>query len=83
MNTVENFHIYEETVKNNQINDRHAVKRYVIFETLLKASSHSGRPTVNPRTSQRRSQFQPAFQLIYNSEGTRRRPQPAFKTFLN
>ena len=37
MNTIEKFHIYEETAKDNQINDRHTVQRNVIFETILKA----------------------------------------------
>jgi hypothetical protein len=48
VNNIQKFHVYEETAKNNQINDRHAVKRYVIFETLLKASKHRGRPTGQP-----------------------------------
>jgi peptide methionine sulfoxide reductase MsrA len=31
MDTVERFHIYKETRKNNQINDKNTVKRKAIF----------------------------------------------------
>ena len=48
VNTIQKFHIYEETAKDNQINDRHAVQRNVIFEKILKASTHRRRPTGKP-----------------------------------
>jgi hypothetical protein len=48
MNTIEKLYIYEETAKDNQINDRHTVQRNVIFETILKASTHRGHPTGQP-----------------------------------
>jgi hypothetical protein len=35
MNTIEKFHIYKETKKHNQINDRHTIQPNPIFETLL------------------------------------------------
>jgi len=36
MNTIERYHIYKETYKNNQLNDRHTVQPNAIFETLLR-----------------------------------------------
>jgi hypothetical protein len=36
LNTVEKFHIYSETKKQNQINDRHTVFPNVIFDELLR-----------------------------------------------
>jgi hypothetical protein len=34
MNTVEKFHIFVETKRNNQINDKNTVQPNAIFETL-------------------------------------------------
>jgi hypothetical protein len=34
MDTVERFHIYSETRKNNQINDRNTVKPSAIFDVI-------------------------------------------------
>jgi hypothetical protein len=34
MDTVERFHIYSETRKNNQINDRNTVKPKAIFDVI-------------------------------------------------
>jgi hypothetical protein len=36
---MENFHIYKETMNNNQLNDRSTVTHRAIFETLLPSSS--------------------------------------------
>jgi hypothetical protein len=40
MDTIEKFHIYKETHKNNQINDRDTVKYNAIFDTLVRHTSH-------------------------------------------
>jgi len=36
LNTLENYHIYKETVAGNQINDKQTSKSNRIFETMLK-----------------------------------------------
>jgi len=36
LNTLENYHIYKETVAGNQINDKQTSKSNRIFETVLK-----------------------------------------------
>jgi len=36
MKTLENYHIYKETVAGNQINDKRRSKSNKIFETVLK-----------------------------------------------
>jgi hypothetical protein len=35
MNKMERFHIYEETLKNNQINDKCTVRPNIIFDVLV------------------------------------------------
>jgi len=35
MDTLENFHIYLETCKNNQINDKNTVKSNAIFDIIM------------------------------------------------
>jgi hypothetical protein len=39
MNTIENFHIYQETKQNNQINDKHTVEPNAISEILVHINS--------------------------------------------
>jgi hypothetical protein len=45
MNTVERFHIYNETKNENQINDRGTVKPNAIFDSIIQVNSDSGLPT--------------------------------------
>jgi hypothetical protein len=45
MNTMEKFHIYIETLKNNQINDKCTVRPNVIFDTI---AQHNPDRTFNP-----------------------------------
>jgi hypothetical protein len=40
LNTLEKFHIYKETKKGNQINDRHTVARNAIFDAILNTPAH-------------------------------------------
>jgi endo-alpha-1,4-polygalactosaminidase (GH114 family) len=35
LDTIEKFYIYQETKKNNQINDKHTVLYNKIFETII------------------------------------------------
>ena len=35
MNTLERFHIYNETKLDNQINDKRTVKQNIIFDTII------------------------------------------------
>jgi hypothetical protein len=44
MNTLEKYHIYNETHRDNQINDRHTVKPNAIFNTLI----HTNPDQVSP-----------------------------------
>ena len=48
MNTIEKFHVDEETAEDNQINDRNTVQHNVIFEKILRVNTHRGRPTGQP-----------------------------------
>ena len=45
MNTLERFHIYNETKSDNQINDKGTVKQNIIFDTTIPESSGRWRPT--------------------------------------
>ena len=40
--TLERFHIYVETRRNNQINDKNTVHQNIIFDTILHASADRG-----------------------------------------
>jgi hypothetical protein len=40
LNTLEKFHIYKETKKDNQINDRHTVAHNTIFDVILNTPTH-------------------------------------------
>jgi hypothetical protein len=37
MDTIEKFHIYEETCNNNQINDKNTVRPNAIFDAIVHA----------------------------------------------
>jgi hypothetical protein len=39
LNTMERFYIYAETLKKNQINDRHTVRQNAIFDAILHDST--------------------------------------------
>ena len=39
MNTLERFHIYDETKRNNQINDKNTVHQNIIFDMIIHAST--------------------------------------------
>jgi hypothetical protein len=45
MSTLERFYIYNETKKNNQINDKNTVQQNIIFDTILQVSTDRGQPT--------------------------------------
>jgi hypothetical protein len=45
MNTLERFYIYDETKKNNKINDKNTVQQNIISGTMLQASTDRGHPT--------------------------------------
>jgi hypothetical protein len=45
MNTIENFHIYKETRRNNQINDKLTVRENAIFETVIQKDPYRGLAT--------------------------------------
>jgi hypothetical protein len=45
MNTPERFHIYNETNRDNQINDHHTVKPNAIFDTIIHIDPEQGLPT--------------------------------------
>jgi hypothetical protein len=45
MNTMERFHIYKETLKNNQINDKCTVKPNIIFDVLAQHNPDRGHST--------------------------------------
>jgi len=40
IDTVEIFHIYKETCKNNQINDKNTAKPNIIFETIVRENAN-------------------------------------------
>jgi hypothetical protein len=42
MDTLERYYIYEETISNNQINDKLTVKPNTIFKTLIHEAPHRG-----------------------------------------
>ena len=42
MNTLERFHIYNETSLDNQINNKGTVKQNIIFDTITQRSSGRG-----------------------------------------
>jgi hypothetical protein len=45
MNTLKMFHIYSETKRDNQINDRHTVKSNAIFNFIIRSNSDQDLPT--------------------------------------
>jgi hypothetical protein len=45
MNTMEKFHIYKETFKNNQINDKCTVKPNIIFDVIAQHHPDRGHST--------------------------------------
>ena len=51
MNTLERFHIYNETKLDNQINDNSTVKQNIIFGTIIRRSSGRGHPMQHPSVS--------------------------------
>jgi hypothetical protein len=51
MNTIEKFHIYQETKQNNQISDKHTVQPNAIFETLVHINSDRGHQPPPPSQS--------------------------------
>jgi hypothetical protein len=51
MNTLERFHIYNETNLDNQINDKGRVKQSIIFDTIIQRSSGRGHSTLQPTLS--------------------------------
>jgi hypothetical protein len=48
MNTLEKFHVYKETRKNNQLNDRSTVTPNAIFDTILRNSRDKTRIIKTP-----------------------------------
>ena len=48
INTLEGFHIYDETKIDNQINDKGTVKENFIYDTKIRRSSGRGHPTQQP-----------------------------------
>jgi hypothetical protein len=42
MNTVEKFHNYNETCKNNQINDKNTIKSNIIFDVIFREDTDRG-----------------------------------------
>ena len=42
MDTMEKYYIFHETKLDNQINDKLAVRPYVIFETVVQKDPHRG-----------------------------------------
>jgi hypothetical protein len=48
MNTIERFHIYKETLKNNQINDKHKVEPNIIFDVLTQHNPDRGHSKASP-----------------------------------
>jgi hypothetical protein len=45
MNTIERFHIYKETLMNNQINDKHTVKPNITFDIITQNNPDRGHST--------------------------------------
>jgi hypothetical protein len=45
MNTMEKFHVYIETLKNNQINDKYTVRPNIIFHTIAQHNPDRGHST--------------------------------------
>ena len=45
-NTLERFHIYNETKLDNQINDKGTVKQNIMFDTIVQKSSSRGHSTL-------------------------------------
>ena len=44
MDTLEKFHIYDKTKKNNQINDKNTVQENIIFDRIIQANSGREHP---------------------------------------
>jgi hypothetical protein len=67
MNTIERFHIYQETKHNNQINDRHTVQPTAIFEALVLMQSDKGHwPTQHPTEKKNPTSHIPAVSTLYS-----------------
>ena len=47
INTIENFHIYQETKQENQINDKNTVTKNIIFDALISEQTDRGYPVHN------------------------------------
>ena len=47
MNSLENFHIYQETKQENQINDKNTVTKNIIFDALISEQTDRGYPVHN------------------------------------
>jgi hypothetical protein len=45
LDTVERFYIYNETRKNNQINDKNTAKPNIIFETIIREDTNRAHTT--------------------------------------
>jgi hypothetical protein len=45
IDTIERFHIYKETCKNNQINDKNTAKPNIIFETIVRENANKAHTT--------------------------------------
>ena len=44
MDTLERFHIYDETTRNNQINDKNTVHQNIISDMIIHTSTGRGHP---------------------------------------
>ena len=47
MNTHENFHIYQETKQENQINDKNTVTKSILFDAIISEQTDRGHPVHN------------------------------------
>ena len=77
LNTLENYHIYKETVAGNQINDKQTSKSNKIFETVLNMTQkwqHSTSKTDTPINCSVVWNLPPRQEGGYTTKG--RRPNP-------
>ena len=51
MNTLERFHIYNETKLDSQINGKGTVKQNIVFDTVIRRSPGRGHATQQPPVS--------------------------------
>ena len=47
MNTLENFHIYQQTQQDNQINDNNTVTKNILFDAIISEQADRGHPKHN------------------------------------